>query len=238
MGTPAWRRTVQTLEEVLFPGRCLVCGGWLLGPAEDGAPVCTGCRSTLERIGGPRCACCGISLVSERRTCLRCRGVSFGFLSHRSLFAYTGGARRLLAGLKFQGRRRLGPFYAALVAEDAAVQGWGLVVVPVPPRPGRHGPDAVELVARTLSARHGFEVQRILAREPGVQQKTLDYEQRKANLVGRIRLPDSLSAAGIPVRAILLDDVFTTGATLDACARVLKEAGCAEVNAITLVMEE
>ena len=234
-GTLHW--AVRTLEEVLFPGRCLLCGGWLLGAVSDRIPVCDACRGTLERIEGPRCACCGIGLVSEKETCLRCRGVSFGFGSHRSLFAYTGGARRLLAGLKFQGRRRLAAFYAGMVAEDVADQPWGRVVVPVPPRPGRRGPDAVELVARVLSARHGFDVQRILRRIPGVQQKSLDYEQRRANLTGRIRLRDAAGKHALP-QAILLDDVFTTGATLDACARVLKGAGCGDVNAVTLVMEE
>jgi len=78
----------------------------------------------------------------------------------------------------------------------------------------------------------------MLQREGAVQQKSLDYEQRKANLKGKISLSRSARCSAMPGEVVLLDDVFTTGATLDACARVLREAGCASVKALTLVIEE
>ena len=112
------------------------------------------------------------------------------------------------------------------------------VVVPAPPRRGQAAPDAVELVARALERRHGFIVLRLLQRSGRVQQKSLDFEQRRKNLDGKIRvLPDACTGV-FPREVVLLDDVFTTGATLDACARALRGGGCVSVKAVTLVMEE
>ena len=226
-------RAAGVLGEAIFPGRCLLCGGWLLLASDHSIPICDACGGTVPTLGGPRCTRCGVELISEKGTCLRCRNADYMFDSNLSVFAYTGNAKRLLVGLKFEGRRRLAPFFAAHVAVLLNATGWRGAMVPVPPRPGRQEPDAAELVARSLERLHGVPVLRALLRTASVQQKTLDYRQRRENLKGQVR-----ARTAVPPKAILLDDVFTTGATLDACARALRSAGCDEVNSITLVMEE
>ena len=96
----------------------------------------------------------------------------------------------------------------------------------------------MELVARSLAASHGVSVLRVLSRAGAVQQKSLDYAQRRENLKGMISLSSGAPPGEIPDEVFLLDDVFTTGATLDACARTLRTPGCISVKAITLVIEE
>ena len=225
--------------EVLFPGRCLQCGEWLLLDGDESIPLCRACSEDVRLPGGARCTRCGIELISERGTCLRCRTADFSFDSNMSLFSYSGTPKRLLAALKFGGRSRLAAFFAEHAAAALKkIDPRGAVVIPAPPRKGRRSPDAVELVARSLEKLHGVSVLRILSRAGSVQQKSLDYEQRRENLRGMISLLPGSSPRALPAAAVVLDDVFTTGATLDACARALRDAGCRAVKALTLVMEE
>ena len=225
--------------EVLFPGRCLQCGEWLLLSGDPSIPLCRACREDIRLLGGARCTRCGIELISERGTCLRCRTADFSFDSNVSLFSYSGAPKRLLAALKFGGRARLAAFFAEHAAAALKeISPSEAAVIPAPPRSGRRSPDSVELVARSLEKRHGVEVLRILSRAGSVQQKSLDYEQRRANLRGMITLSPGSPPRAVPPAAVVLDDVFTTGATLDACARALRDAGCGIVKTLTLVMEE
>jgi ComF family protein len=237
VGGSWWQDAGWNALETIFPGRCLQCGEWLA--TGDPAPVCRDCAEALTLLRDPRCRRCGIGLISEKYTCLRCRNADFSFDSNVSLFSYGGTAKRLVAEMKFAGRTRLAPFFAERVSQALKERCLDKsVVVPAPPRRGRRTPDAVALVARALEGKHGIRVLHVLQREGAVQQKSLDYEQRKANLKGKISLSRSARCSVMRGEVVLLDDVFTTGATLDACARVLREAGCTSVKAFTLVIEE
>lgn len=229
------------LADVVFPGRCLGCGQWLLGEEDSSVPVCARCLALLPSISEPRCDRCGIDLVSEHGTCLRCRSAEYRFHSHRSLFPYTGMAKCLLQALKFERRTRLAVFFSNRIAYELKhhfnAAGSDTRIVPVPPRPGRREPDAVERISSRLASAHGLAVCRLLERTTATQQKSLGYEQRRANLRESVRVRPGLTG-DIPESVILLDDVFTTGATMDACAHALLDHGCRRVDAVTLVMEE
>jgi predicted amidophosphoribosyltransferase len=224
--------------ETLFPGRCLLCGEWLLPDPAARGPLCTGCRDSMRRPEGPVCSRCGVGLISEHGICTRCREADYTFESNRALFPYTGDARRLLQALKFGGRLRLAAFFADQAAQSLGAFLHDRPIVPVPARPGRRTPDPVGKVCSRLAADHGGTVLRLLERTGGAQQKSLDLQQRRENLLGRIRLRQGVAAASIPARVTIVDDVFTTGATIDACARVLAAAGCSSVRSLTLVIEE
>ncbi len=236
IGRAAIRRAAWALLEGAFPGRCLLCGCWLLQHGAPGSPICTDCQASLRAIGPLRCQSCGMPLISERAVCMRCRSAAYAFRGNEALFRYAGAARELVQQLKFEGRTRVAAVFADLLAPRLAESAPGRCVVPVPPRVGRKTPDAVELISRALERRHGATVIRALQRTGGAQQKSLDLAERRRNLKGRIRL--SVPGSVLPGSVVLLDDVFTTGATLDACAAALREAGCVEVLGFTLAIEE
>jgi ComF family protein len=222
--------------DTLFPGRCLLCGEWLPTGLGTLSPLCEECVACLPGPAENACSRCGIALVSEKGICTRCRDADFVFESNTALFPYAGEARRLLNAFKFGGRLRLADFFARRAA--LALADPGVPIVPVPPRPGRRTADAVGLFARSLHRDHGRQILPLLARTGRVQQKSLDLQQRRANLLGRFRLAPGVLAEAVPGEVIVIDDVFTTGATIDACARVLRSAGCLRVRSLTLVIEE
>jgi ComF family protein len=172
-------------------------------------------------------------LISESSICITCRERNYRFAANTSAFEYRDSAKELLAALKFDNRRRVAMIMADFLAPLLLRR--GLPVVPVPARKAAlraRGWDPVWEICRFLGRRHGLQVVRCLQRIGGAPQKALDFEARRRNVAGQIR------ATRPPVsRMVLLDDVFTTGATLDECAGVLRQAGSAEVYAVTFAID-
>ncbi len=229
----------EAVLDLLFPGSCLLCGLELAAfPARSSHPVCAGCLAGIRPIQGPRCRVCGAALMFERELCTRCRERSFCFESARPLFVYAGAVRELLYLYKFEGRRRLGRLFAEWIAA-ALEKAWpGLPVVPVPGRGRvlrRRGWEHVGEIGRALARRHGVAVVRCLERRGGGEQKGLDFAARSANMRGRIVYRGNGFRAGTDL--VLLDDVLTTGATADECARVLLAHGARCVRLVTLAID-
>jgi ComF family protein len=159
-----------------------------------------------------------------------------------ALFPYSGNYRKLLVSYKFGRYQALGNFLAeSLVAGLSLFTAPPLqnpVLTPVPPRPGKirkTGWDQIDYLGRLLSptyrkARSPYlPVYRCLKRLPSKSQKELNQEDRKTNLLGRIRCTKP-----IPREVIVFDDVITTGSTLDACAAALKAGGAHTVYGLCL----
>jgi ComF family protein len=234
----AMQRLAALVLEVLFPGRCLVCGVRLLFEPPGAGPVCSACLARLEPIAGRRCRVCSAPLLSEQETCLRCRETGYAFRAHYAVFEYRGAVKDLIYQYKFLNRRRIAPLFARLLHRELQSRFPGLPVVPVPSR-RRLGPAGgghhLERIARLLERRHGVRVLRVLRRKGRRPQKALNLEERRRNIRGAVSFT---GGARLPYSQVaLLDDVFTTGATADECARVLLQAGIREVGVLTLAMD-
>ncbi len=197
-----------------------------------------GALRTLAR----RCRECSRPLISEQEICTRCRNREFLFDRHITVYRYRGSAKALVRAYKFQGRADLAPLFARELASLYRENFAGLPLVPVPARPGAARErvfDPVGLLVRHLSRETGAPVRRLLSRRRGVSQKSLSYAARLTNLRGRIVLrPAGLHLdRRIDSGVVLVDDVFTTGATSHECARVLKAAGFSAVYVLTIAMD-
>jgi ComF family protein len=200
----------------------------------------------LDALVPPLCAGCGADAGSAEPLCARCRGelrwlgpqpADAAGVPAWAPVAYEGPARGVVGALKFRGARRAADAMAAQIAANAP-PGWlaapaRLVPVPLPPaRARRRGYNQAERLAAALAARTGLTVADCLERAgpPRGTQVGRDRVQRLTGIAGTVRLRPGDPPA--PARAVLVDDVVTTGATLAACARALYENGTRSVVAL------
>ena len=204
--------------DLLAPPLCLACGA----SADDA--LCAPCRAAMPwlRDACPRCAL--------PRPCAPCPAARQRFERAWAPVAHDGPARALVHALKFQAHLAAADVMAAQMA--AALRGVEeeAVLVPVPFAPGRRrrrGFDPAELLARRLAERSGRPIVRCLRRAGPAR------PQVGAARAERLRAGRVVATRGVPAVALLVDDVHTTGATLDACARALSGAGTRAVCAVT-----
>jgi competence protein ComFC len=231
-------RLIRGCGDALFPQYCLLCGKPLFGERTEGVAVCGSCGLELVPPKTQRCSVCSLPLTSEQGICLQCRGAALPFERNLSVFVYHGAVRELIYQYKFRNHRRIGLLLAAVLYRAWAENFSGVPAVPVPFRPStkrRRGWDHIDVVARTLSRRHGVPVARLLGRREGSSQKSLNREARLANIQGSFYILRTVTS--VPRSVVLIDDVFTTGATATECSRTLLEAGVKHVAVLTVAVD-
>ena len=238
-GPEKWGRSVL---EILFPRSCLCCGDPLLFEATLRFPICDSCAKSLTPIRADRrCPVCSLPLISELGCCTRCSAHPFSFLSNFSVYEYGGAIRQIISQFKFSNHRSAAPLIARLLWTELERRYPDPVLVPVPGNRQavrRRGWDPMTEVARALQRLRGVKALLLLRRGVGGPQKGLHYRERMENIRGTIQLNGSQAKRGnAPPRVVLLDDIFTSGATADECTRVLRSAGVREVNVLTLAIE-
>ncbi len=229
-GGPRWW---QALLDLVLPRRCVGCD-------RRGAWLCATCEPQLEWILDVACSRCGLPVLTpDAAGCPRCRQAPPRLAGIRAAWRHDGVARRLVHALKYGGLRALAPLLAvALEAALTRTPPLTGVLVPVPLHPARErqrGFNQSLVLARALAARRrpalpvvSGSLRRVRATSP---QTHRDPEARRRNVTGAFVCADR-SLAG--ETAILVDDVATTGATLEACAEALRAAGVRAVYALTL----
>ena len=205
-----------------------MCVGCAVALEHSGESLCPSCRARLPWLTGRRCSRCALPAP-----CDPCPARAAAFDRSWAPLAHAEAARTVVSALKFRGGLAVADLMAAqMVATAPKDLLAGAVLVPVPPRPAsrrERGFDQAERIARALARRSNRPLARCLRRgDAGGRQVGSGRRDRLAP--GRI----AVSVRGPPPsRATLVDDVHTTGATLEACARALRGAGAQRVAAMT-----
>jgi predicted amidophosphoribosyltransferase len=212
---------LTTLIGLIAPPLCVVCGS----DAGRVAPLCRACRAAM-RPG---------SASAVGSACVAMRPGAGGAPSSApwAAFAYEGPAGALVRELKFRGRTRLADLMAAQIAANAPPELLGGAVVPVPVHPRhrrRRGVDHSRALAVALARRTALPLCDCLVRQGDPRPQV--GRGRRARMSGPLGSITVRDGAAAPLRALLVDDVITTGATLAACASALKAAGTAEITPI------
>jgi ComF family protein len=236
----AQRPVSARLLDLVFPPRCVSCDSF-------GAFICETCLAALATAGPPRCSVCWMpdrghtDGPAPGRLCRRCRAVRPSFTAVRSVFVYQSAARDAVHALKFRGLSAIAPAMAALMAQQLVEWSPPIAsIVPVPlagSRRRQRGYNQSELLAKELSRLTAIPLApKALARSRSTspQYRLADRDERRRNVSDAFRRGKEPPQGSV----LLIDDVITTGATLDACARVLLEAGAVSVFALTFARED
>lgn len=223
------RRFGIGVADLLFPPRCAGCG-------RRGHWVCPDCHGQIVRFAAPMCERCGIPFDVGQ---CRCAEMPVAIATHRSVAAYDGWVRSAILSFKygdeFARSRHLGVELATIVPSVGSID--GLVPVPLHPRRQRQrGFNQAALLAEEVSRVLGHPVVPALIRTRSTpQQVGLGAVDRATNVRDAFAAVDGVRIAGR--RLALVDDVCTTGATLGACAQMLRLHGARDVVTLTLARE-
>ncbi len=218
---------VAALGDLFYPQWCVSC------ERRSSDVLCRPCFESLPWAGSPTCERCGLPTVFDTPVCGACKNVDFAFERARAPLRYEGVGKEIVHALKYRGYTAVVEKLAApLLAEAVGGEKFD-GVVPVPlhrARLRRRGFNQAALLATALAGRINTPVSDTLQVVRNTRdQVELSAAERRQNVAGAF-------SAGTRTRGrlLLVDDVFTTGATTGACAAALIRAGAAEVHALTL----
>ena len=233
-------KKINFLSNLLYPPRCPICDRILRLSDSAERGCCPACMETLPWVREPACMKCGKPVGEEgQEYCEDCRKQAHAFDRGTAAFTYTGALRHSVYRMKSENRRDYVPFFAKTMTTALAryLPRWEPeVILPVPMHPGkkrRRGYNQSELLAQEIGRRTGLPVEKELlyCTRAVPSQKTLGRRERLLNLRGSFAVRRGAPALQ---RVLLVDDVYTTGSTMDEISRVLRETGVESVFFVVL----
>lgn len=232
----------QWVLHILFPRTCFSCGADL--PCGDKSALCAACQTQIQRPGPLICRRCGTVLPDGGAYCFNCRGSkakTFKCSMIRSAYLFNPQVRALIHAFKYQGYSYLADYLGQGMAREFARYSdfppidW---VIPVPLHPKKlkaRGYNQSQLLAEVFCRNTGLCLQTdaLRRRADTRSQAKLNRKERLQNMAGAFEASHTVKGK----RVLLIDDVATTGATLEGCAEALKKAGAKQVMAFTLARE-
>ncbi|MEA3471411.1 MAG: ComF family protein [Thermodesulfobacteriota bacterium] len=235
------REMFSGLTDILFPPRCIICGG---SPEEGGkSPFCSECLSKINFIRPPLCPCCGLQFTDTggvNHLCGDCISKKPLFSTARALGIYDKILLDTIHLFKYSGKILIGERMGTFMAEhryDSLNIGEFSLIIPVPLHPKKlreRGFNQSLILGRQLSKKFSIPLDfgTLKRRVDTKPQVNLGKSERIKNVKGAFMVRQKERIAG--ERILLVDDVYTTGSTVNECARVLIEAKASTVAVLTL----
>ena len=227
--------------DLIFPPQCMMCGKRIEDGEEDG--MCHGCLLQIPYISSPLCHRCGLPFLLETGSNHFCNDCLLSpplFKTARALGKYEEGLKKVIALFKYEGKFNLGEGLGRLMARiphtDLTMSSYDLFM-PVPLHPKRlreRGFNQAVVLASQLSKRYQIPVDsmNLCRHRPTESQIHLSFNERRTNVKGAFGVNDKGKIKGKNI--LLIDDVYTSGATVNECAKVLIKAGAETVDVLTL----
>jgi len=234
---PALRRAATIFLDLVLPPRCLGCGA----PVAANGTLCAPCWRGITFLGAPCCACCGLPFdfaLDASALCGACARSHPPFARARAVMRYDEHSRRLVLAFKHGDRLHMAPAFGVWMRRAGAeLLADADALVPVPlhwTRLFRRRYNQAAVLAQAIHAAGGppVGVDWLIRRRRTPSQGKRNAAARERNVQGAFRANPNRAIKGR--RIVLIDDVFTTGATVGECARVLRRAGAERVDVLTL----
>lgn len=233
---------INTIIDIIYPRRCPVCGGIAI---PRGSLACTFCSSKLKRIEEPRCKKCSKPIDSEiEEFCHDCKNKNYHYVNGFSLWIYDECMKKSIADFKYHGRREYGEFYVQELMKrfyndivDIAPD----ILVPVPihkSKLNKRGYNQADILAKGIGEVLNVPVlSHLLRRDKNtLPQKQLNDKERLRNLEKAFTFDDEVRMRyNRAIQTVLLvDDIYTTGSTIEACTNILIRNGIKKVYFVSI----
>ena len=232
----------EILKRIFYPDDfgCIVCSRRARTYKEhSGAAICDECIKTFLKADGFLCTKCGRKVGSEDSLCKMCAKNDFAFEKAASVYVYEGSVRTVVHKLKYSGEECLANFAAAEMSKKYETLGWNCDFITFVPmyraKERARGYNQAELLARNVAENTGIECLPALLRTKNTTpQSYLDTAERMANLTGAIKVFEEYKNKIENKRILVIDDILTTGSSLNECAKALIGAGAEKVYGLCM----
>lgn len=231
---------IDKVIDIIYPPACPICGKALAVAGGVRRRTCVECEKKLVYIGAQRCLKCGKELEDEEKQyCYDCGRLEHAYTQGTAVFAYTEAIKRSIYRYKYKGRREYAVWYGDQIAKKCGAQIaiWRPdVIIPVPLHHNKlrkRGYNQAQLLAEEIGKNTGIPVNAgyLLRGKNTAPMKELSENERTKNLEKAFFIKNN----GVKYNKVMLvDDIYTTGATVDACANVLKAAGIEQIYCVSL----
>lgn len=219
---------------MLYPQTCCFCG------KISDKEICEQCSKKITYITEPVCKCCGKPIRdANKELCYDCACNEHFFEQGKSVWVHEGPVRWSLYQFKYHNRRIYGITYTKELFRiyRGKIMDWNIgVIIPVPlhrKRKRQRGYNQAEIIAKQLGKLMGIpvDVKMVKRKRYTRPQKSLNSKERKQNLKHAFEIKSGIK---IPRNVLIIDDIYTTGNTIDAIAKILKEKGAQKVFFLTI----